>query len=130
MTQKHIEEFLLYKMNKLAVPICLLFVVVYVVGGSRSDSEKLPDWWRKFKNVKIKNTPQSSENTTCSSNDDCWDSCCKNGKCGPPLDQESKEECEETLISIIIGAVVSVAIIIAIVVLVIYCCRRRSSVNQ
>ena len=115
-------------MNKLAVPICLLFVAVSFV-GVRSDSE-LPDWWRNFKNVKIKNTPQSSENTTCSSNDDCWDSCCKNGKCGPPLDQESKKECEETLISTIIGAVVSVAIIIAIVVLVIYCCRRRSSVNQ
>ncbi len=116
-------------MNKLAVPICLLFVAVYVVGGSRSDSE---NWLTGGVSSKSQNKThtQSSENTTCSSNDDCWDSCCKNGKCGPPLDQESKEECEETLISIIIGAVVSVAIIIAIVVLVIYCCRRRSSVNQ
>ena len=109
-------------MNKLAVPICLLFIAVSFVGvGSNS----LGDLWRQ---LKTNNTPRSSsENTTCSSNDDCWDSCCKNGKCGPPLDQDSKKECEETLISTIIGAVVSVAIIIAIVVLVICCYLLRSN---
>ena len=114
------------KMNKLAVVISVLFAVVCVVEARRcryaltyaiceeqccgTEDDML--------------CLESCENITCSSNEDCGKSCCKNGKCGHP----NSSDCGETL-STIIAVVISVGIIVAIILgtvfLVRYCRRRR-----
>ena len=125
---KTIEEPHPCKMNKLAFVTCLLFVFVCVAEARRCRYVLTYEICREQccgleDNMLCLN---SCENVTCSSNDDCGNSCCKDGKCGPP----DSSHCGET-VSTIIAVVVSVSIILAIVVgsvlLVKFCRRRRAT---
>lgn len=69
---------------------------------------------------------KSCENITCSSNDDCGNSCCKNGKCGPP-DSSDCGETVSTIIAVVVSVSIIVAIIIGTVLLVRFCRRRRAT---
>ncbi|CAB3999039.1 Hypothetical predicted protein [Paramuricea clavata] len=113
-------------MNKLAVVISVLFAVVCVVEARRCRYAFTYAICEKQCCGKEDDMLclTSCENITCSSNEDCGKSCCKNGKCGHP----NSSDCGETL-STIIAVVVSVGIVVAIILgtvfLVRYCRRRR-----
>ncbi len=131
-SHKIITEFGLYKMNKLLVAICMLFVVVCVVEARQCRytlTYMLCEKQCCGEEGDMK-CIESCENSSCSTDDDCGKSCCKNGKCGPPQSTScSKPVSRDVAKSIIIAVVVSLAVVIAItvgaVLLAKYCCYTR-----
>ncbi len=113
-------------MNKLVTAICVFFVAACVVEARRCQYRitGLICGEQCCGEEYAMQCLESCENVTCSSDEDCGKSCCKNGRCGPP----HSNGCEDTMTNIIIG-VVAVVVFIALVttvVLVKYYRRRRS----
>jgi hypothetical protein len=110
-TAEHIEEFRLYKMNKLAVAVCVFFVAVCIVEAQQPCLSQVGG----MLHVEICDNQccgksmqcaDSCKNYACITDDHCGGGKCKDGKCSTGS--------VKTVSTTIIGIVVLAAIVLSL----------------